>query len=1187
LLIEALEPRVVLDGAGGTALTQEHLETPAALEQFESAAELQRYLIETAVQRWEHLFGTKAPRWDYLPFYATDAAVLRADAPGASGFETTNVQVAGVDEGDVVKTDGEYIYITNAGRLSIVDTRNPADLQLASQVSLEGWTSELFVIGDRLTVISTRYDIVPLLADSAILPPHNPGGPRTTVTVYDISDRSDPTLITKTILDGWLITSRRIDHLLYLVTSEQLAIPMPELICEPDEEGEPSSSGAGSASSADRLFAPPVPWPEQGETCFYETKDEYLHRVAADLVTLVLPNLEVANANGELIDSGFVTPPGEVYKPTIDDPSSVTSIVVFDLSAEMPAPTSSASVVTDYSSTVYASGENIYLASLKWNERGGSTQLQQFSIDQAGALVDLVASGAVPGTLLNQFSLDEYQGHLRVVTSNGWAEDRSTSLSVLRQTDGSLDVVGWLAGIAPGESVFATRFLGERAFVVTFRQIDPLFTFDLSDPAHPTLVGELEIPGFSNYLHPVGADLLLGFGRDGGRFDADPQLSLFDVSDLGAPRRIDQIVIDDRGWSWSEAFHNHHAFSFFADSGVVVVPIDGSYGFCNARTGECSDDPPHRFVVARVEPGAADPLHVLGEVGHATQVLRSLRIGDLLFTISSDTVKANHLLDPATQLDALHFGRLAAPDDVTVDLSSERERLDVLANDHDAAHTTIVAVSETAAGGGVAIAEDGKGLLYRPPSDPTVLADAFTYTVESDGRTDTASVDVQLTWERVQHRMIELARADLAHRLGVPVDTIHLSAAYRETWPDSCLGVASAESMCAQVLTPGFRIYLQAEAGYFTYHTDAASQVVLAESFWRHNEPDPENEEFPGDGDVVRIRVEIVDETGNPVSMLHVGDKATLRLYAQDLREVGTREGVWAAYADVEFPAEMVADIGPIDHGGVLLNGVSGELTGRGRLGAVGGFDIEISRPELDEVRFASIPFVAAKVGGLQFSTKAAAPLPLRDSLVRGSDVPVPTDRIDFGQAAIEVAANWHNTHRPTDTNEDGSTSPVDALLVVNYLHEYGSERLGVAASRRAMGEDAAREPFKIDVNGDDYASPLDVLLVINALEPQGLVGEGEAVSVGHAVRAAGPDATGLLGINPSPAAAVSLRPTAALIDLELTRVASQPLPVQFGNRLARDVAARSLRLKAPADEFATSELDRLFAAADEVWSLQ
>lgn len=832
--IERLESRVVLDAESGTSAGADPL--PAG-EPFASAEELNHYLVDVAVRRYAGLFGTEASWWyPGYPTYLNDGPLILSannagglEARSGDSFDGTNVQITGVDESDLTKTDGEFLYVASGNRVTIIDAREPSQLTIAAEIDLPNWTNDLYIAGDRLVVMSNQYQVMPFdrFGFAADILPFPYGGPQTLITVYDVTDRSAPALVSETKLDGNLITSRLIGEHVYLVASESLNLPHPQTHCVPveaDDEGKTIDANGSIVTDAISILPPIWPYPPS-ERCVYESQEEYVARVGDHLAEDVLPSFELHNGSGELVDSGLIASATDINRPTNPDPYSLTSIVVFDAAADVPGPVTAVTEIGDYASTVFVSPENIYLASQSWDQNGvSSTRILQYAITADGADVEAVARGEVPGAPLNQFAMDEHAGYLRIATT-AWSPERSSALYVLQREGTDLNAVGAVEGLAPGEVIFAARFLGDQAFLVTFRQIDPLFTIDLSDPHDPQVVGELKIPGFSNYLHPVAEHLILGLGRSE---DSAPQVSLFDVADFSDPQRIDQATLPAGGWTWSEAFHNHHAVSYFADAGVLVVPFDGG-SICLAFGDSCAQRPGH-FWVLGVEAGADDPLRVLGSIEQGGQPRRSLRIGENLFTVSSETIAVHPLRDPETKIDELYYGSIAHDDYVTADVDLGEQAHNVLINDHATDSLTIVELGAPTSGGEVAISEDGRSVLYTPPADNAAWSDSFSYTVEGGGRRGTATVYVQLARTTAQDKMSELSRQDLAARLEVDAASIRIFAARNATWNDSCLGISNPDLACAQVLTPGFQVTLTLQNHSFEYHTDEDQTVVLAQA---------------------------------------------------------------------------------------------------------------------------------------------------------------------------------------------------------------------------------------------------------------------------------------------------------------------------------------------------------------------
>jgi len=283
----------------------------------------------------------------------------------------------------------------------------------------------------------------------------------------------------------------------------------------------------------------------------------------------------------------------------------------------------------------------------------------------------------VPGTTLNQFSMDEASGFFRIATTLGEVsrEGSSATNNVYILTP-DMKVAGKLEGLAPGEKIYSVRFLGNRGYLVTFKKVDPLFVIDLADPAAPRVLGELKIPGFSDYLHPYDETHVIGVGKN--TVEAGPEeagnfawyqgmkLAIFDVSDVANPKEMHKVEIGDRGTD-SYALEDHKAFLFDREKNLLVLPVllaeltaqqkaspdrkaydYGSYTYQGAYVYDVSLEGGFTLKgrITHVEnPGELNKDSGYGYYGADDSVKRSLYIGSNLYTVSGTTIKANRLSD--------------------------------------------------------------------------------------------------------------------------------------------------------------------------------------------------------------------------------------------------------------------------------------------------------------------------------------------------------------------------------------------------------------------------------------------------------------------------------------------------------------------------------------------------------------
>ena len=515
-----------------SSVQPEEVDASGEFKQADSEEELYKTLQELEKQTGSYARGGDVMLLEESAEITTmDAGVADTAAnqkvTGEADYSQTNVREAGVDEGDVVKTDGSYLYILkSSGSVRIVDIRGTKMKEIAEiqPEKLNESIEDLYLDGDRLMLVTTGYESSMEEAESDMYTVNR--YQYTALTVYDITEREHPEVTGRITQEGDYRQSRKNGDYVYLLTQYS-----------------PSLGDSFEDSS-------------------------------------VMP---LVNEQKLAIS--------DVYLP--DQTSQPDYLVASGINIQDPENVISSKAIVSGAADFYMSSDNLFICNNNWNDGKSSTEILRFACEDgeitAGAMCEL------PGFLNDTFSLDEYQGYLRVLLTED-SNGESNSLYIL---DADMQVTGAIRDLADGETIRSARFMGTIAYFVTFRQTDPLFCADLSDPDNPQILSELKLTGFSSYLHPYGDHLLLGVGYEAEEETGSQtgvKLSMFDISEPSQVEELDKYVI--KGASYLPSDYDYKAIladgeknliGFVCDGEYLVFSYDEEKGFQNLLTYTMSD----------------------------------------------------------------------------------------------------------------------------------------------------------------------------------------------------------------------------------------------------------------------------------------------------------------------------------------------------------------------------------------------------------------------------------------------------------------------------------------------------------------------------------------------------------------------------------------------------------------------
>jgi uncharacterized secreted protein with C-terminal beta-propeller domain len=554
---------------------------------------------------------------------------------GSDDYSTTNIQVEGVDEPDIVKSDGAYLYVLANQTVFIIKANPSNEADILSEISFKDdvYITNFFINNNFLIVFGGSYNY-PILyeknsgsmveSEETVIDDIVWDVSTSVIKIYDTSNRQNPKIVKDIEIDGNYFDSRMIGNNIYVISTEYTY---------------------------------------------------YIYRAYDGEGILNVPKIQINNnvTNISYDDIYYVDAP-----EIVDTMTHIISINLDSMEVKEK------SFLIGISHTMYVSKSNIYLVYTKYDYNirplmeeiyepsDETTMIHKINIKNGD--IKYQTKGEVSGHILNQFSMDEHNGYFRIATTIGYAwNENNPSTNNIYILDENLERVSEIEDIASGEQIYSARFTGDKAYIVTFKNIDPFFTIDLSDPLNPQILGYLKIPGYSTYLHPFDEGHIIGIGKDTVESN-DPsfawyqglKISLFDVSDFENPQELDKVIIGDRGTD-SPALYDHKAFLFDKEKELFVIPVS-LYEISQEIKNEYDEEPASKYGEftyqgAYVYKLNLDGFEYKGRITHMSEdekqtnenwwywyqsnsyIYRSLYIGNVLYTISDKMVKLNSLDD--------------------------------------------------------------------------------------------------------------------------------------------------------------------------------------------------------------------------------------------------------------------------------------------------------------------------------------------------------------------------------------------------------------------------------------------------------------------------------------------------------------------------------------------------------------
>ena len=540
------------------------------------------YRIESWDSSVENIKGTQST-------LIGDEGSLKSESSASANYSSTNVQVQGVDEGNMYKTDGKYIFKINMSKIVIASAYPAERMKVVSEIPVGKYRPmEMFLNGKYMVIIANCVGV--FQTKSKKVGDYYEPMENVKAIIFDVSNKSKPKQVREIDLEGRYISSRIVNSMLYVTANKR--IPIYDKGRDIDEKG-----------------------------CLPHYRDSF------------------GKSEEKAIDYSNIK-----YCPEAIDPNYIiaVSLDLKKIDKEVKITT-----ILGPAGNMYVSDKNLYVTGAKYDKGKVETSIYKFELQNGN--VEFIAKGNVPGYMLNQFFMGEKGKCFRITTTDntgmlkGGNGERKNNLYVL---DENLKIKGKLEGIAPGKKISATRFIGDRAYVVTYENTDPLFVIDLKNPENPKVVGELKITGFSNYLHLYDENHIISVAIENGI-----KLVIFDVSDVSNPKQ--QFVTTIRGSS--DMLYNHKSLLFNKDKNLLAFPVEVTQEHEGDKPTRCefqglyvyNVDLKDGFVLRdKIIHDDLDSNYIENQVTDGIyKVQRGLYINDVLYTLSYGGIKANNLND--------------------------------------------------------------------------------------------------------------------------------------------------------------------------------------------------------------------------------------------------------------------------------------------------------------------------------------------------------------------------------------------------------------------------------------------------------------------------------------------------------------------------------------------------------------